>query len=347
MFLRYLCTGKRIEIMENPNYVMREFDQALNKIYTDGFDIEGDRTGVGTRALFGISTQYDVSKRVPIPTKRKVAWKSIVKEVLWYISGSHNINDLEKAGAKIWTPWKNDSFTEKHDLPKGSGGYIYGFNLIHFGADIKVLEQETAARNLYTNPDPQFTEFNKKGLEAVDEAYGASQGFNQLDYVINTLRANPKSRQACFTFWRPDTNSMAVLPACHAFYSFIVSPNSNGAMNVLNCHVFQRSADFPIGVKMGNLWTATLFMYMIAQQLDMKPGNLYHSGSHCHIYHNVMHPTAEHPNGPLQEYLSRVEEPNSPILHLSKKNSIYEYQVEDFVLEDYNPLPAIKFPIAV
>ena len=106
-------------------------------------------------------------------------------------------------------------FTTRHGLPEGSGGYLYGFNLIHFGSD---LHQYIA--------DPHNPE---------------NQGFNQLDYVINTLRSNPRSRQACFSFWRPDTNHQAILPACHAFYSFVVSPDASGEMKVLNLHVFQRS----------------------------------------------------------------------------------------------------------
>lgn len=295
--------------MKNQNYILSDYDEALKNLLENGFDIDGDRTGVGTRCLFGLNTKYDISERVPVLTKRKVAWKAIVKEVLWYISGSHNINDLEAMGAKIWTPWKNKEFTVKHKLPEGSGGYIYGFNLIHFGADIHEYEEHKRS------------------------------GFNQLDYVINTLKNNPKSRQACFTFWRPDTNDRAILPACHAFYSFIVSPDKNGEMKVLNCHLFQRSNDYPIGTGMANLWTATLFTYMIAQQINMSPGMLYHSGSHCHIYHNALEAT--------KEYCSRSLEPNSPILRLNKKDSIYDYVADDFELEDYNPLPGIKFPIAV
>ena len=290
----------------NQKYILTEYDEALNKILTTGFDITGDRTNVGTKCLFGLHTKYDISQRIPILTKRKVAWKSIVKEVLWYITGSHMITDLEEMGSGIWSPWKNDEFTSKHNLPKGSGGYIYGFNLIHFGADITKKE---------------------------------STGFNQLDYVINTLRKNPKSRQASFTFWRPDTNHKAILPACHAFYSFIVSPDQQGNMTILNCHIFQRSNDYPIGVGMGNLLTGSLFTYMIAQQLNMKPGMLYHTGAHCHIYHNAIEPTTE--------YCNRSQMPNSPILHLNKKSSIYDYEPDDFVIEDYNPLPAIKFPIAI
>lgn len=303
--------------MQNTNYILKEYDDALSSILNNGFDINDDRTGVGTRCLFGINTKYDISKRIPLLTKRKLFWKSIVKEVLWYISGSHNINDLEDMGAKIWTPWKNDDFTNKHNLPQGSGGYIYGFNLIHYGADIHEFE---AYKNGETTTKPY-------------------EGFNQLDYVIDTLRKSPKSRQACFSFWRPDTNHKAVLPACHTMYSFIVSPDEKGEMTILNCHMFQRSNDYPIGVGMGNLFTGTLFTYLIAQQLNMTPGMLYHSGSHCHIYNNSLEAAAE--------YCSRTETPDSPILHINKKDSIYDYTIDDFELEGYDPLPAIKFPVAV
>ena len=280
--------------MPNPNYLLTPYDEGLKRILEEGFLVEGDRTNVGTKVAFGINTEYDISERVPVLTKRAVAWKSIVKEVLWYISGSHSISDLEAMKCGIWTPWKNPEFTKQHNLPEGSGGYIYGFNLIHFGADIKDVEL--------------YKDFRRKGYDVKDSKWG----FNQLDYVINTLRENPKSRQACFTFWRPDTNDRAILPACHAFYAFNTSPDENGDMKVLNCHLFQRSADWFVGVGMGNVCTGTLFTYMIAQQLGMKPGKLYHSGANCHVYLNAVDLAGE--------YLNREEFPNSPILVSINKN---------------------------
>ncbi len=327
-------------------YIMTEYDNALRKILDQGFDIDGDRTGKGTRCMFGLSTSYDISEHVPIMTKRKVSWKAILREVLWYISGSHSIAELEQRNCGIWSPWKSDEFTNKHGLPQGSGGYIYGFNLIHFGADIRDTEFYKSSLGLYAqyntaDASEQEREFAARGIDEVEKAFEGKLGFNQLDYVINTLRDNPKSRQACFTFWRPDTNNRAVLPACHAMYSFIVSPDpSTGAMNVLNCHVFQRSCDYPIGVGHGNLWTATLFTYMIAAQLGMKPGMLYHSGAHCHIYHNSIEQTTE--------YLSRQESPASPKLVINPNvKSIYDYREEDFTVIGYEALPSIKFEVAV
>lgn len=291
------------------NYILREYDKNLADILHTGFSINDDRTGVGTINLFNLSTTVDISTRAPILSKRKVAWKSVVKEVLWYISGSHSIKELEESGCGLWTPWKNDAFTAQHNIPEGSGGYIYGHNLIHFGANIR------------------------------EDGTLGEDGFNQLDYVINTLKANPASRQACFTFWRPDTNHMAILPACHAFYTFIVSPDANGDLTVLNCHMFQRSNDYPIGVGMANLLTGTIFTRLIAQQLGMSVGKLYHTGAHCHIYNNAV--------GAVTEYVERQEEPASPILTINPRDSIYDYTIEDFEVSDYNPLPAIKFAIAV
>lgn len=290
-------------------YILSEYDTNLKNILQTGFDISDDRTGVGTLNLFNLSTTVDISERAPILTKRKVMWKSVVKEVLWYISGSHSIKELEESGCGLWTPWKSDEFTAKHNLPEGSGGYIYGHNLIHFGAHI---------REDGTVPD---------------------DGFNQLDYVIDTLRENPASRQACFTFWRPDTNHMARLPACHAFYTFIMSPDADGNLTVLNCHMFQRSNDYPIGVGMANLLTGTIFTRLIAQQLGTTVGHLYHSGAHCHIYKNAI--------GAVTEYVERQDSPSSPILTINPRDSIYDYTIDDFEVTEYDPLPAIKFAIAV
>lgn len=332
-----------MQLMNN-NYLLAEYDNNLRKIYSSGWELPDDRTGVGCRSIIGLHCEIDISKRVPILTKRKVRWDSIVREVLWYISGSHSINDLESMGAKIWTPWKNDEFTDGAGLPRGSGGYIYGFNLIHFGADIQEIEawkhDEVEKRShdfRFKTDDGSFDKnvYTKQGVTIPSDI----AGFNQLDYVINTLKANPASRQACFTFWRPDTNKKAILPACHAFYSFVASPDEQGNLTVLNCHMFQRSADYPIGVGMGNLWTATLFTYMIAQQVGMTPGKLVHSASHCHIYNNAL-------DG-VKEYLSREDQPPSPILTLAPKTSIYDYTIDDFVVSEYDPLPPIKFNIAV
>lgn len=291
-------------------YILKEYDDALLKIVNEGWE-QGERTGHGCKTYFGLTTRYDISERVPLLTFRKIAWKSFVKEALWYISGSDKISDLQAQGCNIWTPWIDDNFTDRHQFEPTSIGYGYGMNLIHFGGNLSKIHP-------------------LKG------------GFNQLDYVIDTLRQNSASRQAMFVLWRPDKIAQARLPACHFAYHFMVSPDENGQMNQLSCEVFQRSCDYPIGVGAGNLFIGAIFTYLIAQQLNMKPKWLIHAGSHCHVYNNAMEAT--------REYLKRVEEypaRPSPILTINKKPSIYDYTIEDFKLTEYDPLPKINFPIAV
>lgn len=282
-------------------YILENFDDNLKRVLNHGYDMM-DRTGVGCRYLPGITTEIDISERVPVPTRRKTSWKSMLKEYLWFLTGSDNINDLANMGSKVWEPWRDNKWAIKNGFEEGSIGYGYGPNLIRYGADI-------------TNKE--------------------DKGFNQIDHVINLLRNDPNSRRILFSFFRPDKQGSknVKLDCCHLIYQFIVEPN-----NRLTCVMFQRSNDAFIGNLSTNLQGAAFYTYMIAQQVGMTPSKLIHCGAHFHIYHNHL--------DAVYEYLYR-EKPNSPILNLSKKNSIYEYTSDDFTLEDYNPLPPIKLDVAV
>jgi len=291
------------------SYIMEEYDRALSTILSQGWD-QKERTGKGCKTFFGLQARYDISEYVPLITYRKLAWKSFVKEVLWYISGSDKISDLQAMGCNVWTPWINDEFTERCNLEPTSIGYGYGMNLIHYGGNLSKI-------------------------------HPVKGGFNQLDYVINTLKENPNSRQAMFVLWRPDKLDNVLLPACHFAYHFVMSPDEDGNMTNLSCEFFQRSADYSIGVA-ANVFMASIFTYLIAQQLGVKPKWLIHSASHCHVYHNSMKETIEY----LDRTKSLPAKP-SPILEINPKNSIYEYTIDDFNLIGYNAYPAIKMPIAV
>jgi thymidylate synthase len=141
-------------------------------------------------------------------------------------------------------------------------------------------------------------------------------------------------------FYRPDksdSNSVKI-PACHVAYQFIPEPDETGALKKLNCCVYQRSSDAFVGNLSTNLQGAAFLTHMLAQQVDMKPAKLFHFSANFHIYENHL--------DLVKEYLSR-ETPNSPILKLNKKNSIYDYTADDFSLEDYAPLAKQIVPIAV
>lgn len=161
------------------------------------------------------------------------------------------------------------------------------------------------------------------------------EGFNQVDHVINLLKNNPNSRRILWSFFRPDKQGPenVVLDPCHLIYQWIPEPNRR-----LSCCVYIRSNDMFVGALSTNLQGAAFYTYMLAQQCGFTPSKLIVMSAHAHIYHNHF-PF-------VKEYLSR-EEVNSPVLKLNKKESIYDYLLDDFELEDYNPLERMKLPIAV
>lgn len=295
------------QIEDNPKYILMDFDHKLEHVLRNGYDMM-DRTGVGVRYLPGISTKMDISKRVPVPVRRGTNWTSMLKEYLWFLTGSDNIDDLNKMGSKVWDYWRDDNFTTNGGFKTGSIGYGYGPNLIHFGGDLNNLE--------------------------------ADPGVNQIEYVLDQLKTNPTSRRILFTFWRADKLGKydVKLPPCHHTYQFVAEPDENGDLTRLSCFMYARSTDAFVGALTTNLQGAAFYTHMIAQQVGMKPHTLTFASGHFHIYHNHI-PFVE-------EYLAR-DIPVSPLLKLNMRDSIYDYTVEDFALDEYHPLERMKIPIAV
>jgi thymidylate synthase len=288
-------------------YVLMDFDNHLQKVLDEGYQMM-DRTGEGVKYLPGVRVEVDISSRIPIPTRRKTNWKSMLKEYLWFLTGSDKIEDLNSMGSKVWDYWRDDKWAEDNGFSKSSIGYGYGPNLIHCGGNLNDLEN---------NP-----------------------GTNQMDYVLNELRNNPNSRRILFNFWRGDKvdKKDVILNCCHIIYQFVVTPDQNGNMNDLNCIVYARSTDAFVGALSTNLQGASFYTHMIAQQVGMKPKKLIFNSGHFHIYLNHI-PF-------VKEYLSRPIV-KSPILILNKKSSIYEYNSDDFNLIEYDPLDKMNVPIAV
>lgn len=294
-------------INDNKEYVLMEFDLNLKKVLDQGYEMS-DRTGTGIKFLPFVSTTIDISERIPVPTRRKTNWKSMLKEYLWFLTGSDKIEDLEKMGSKVWNPWKDEQWAETNGFHSSSIGYGYGPNLIHCGGDLNDLD---------SNP-----------------------GVNQIDYVINELRNNPNSRRILFSFWRGDKvqKKDVVLNCCHLIYHFVVTPDKNGEMKDLNCCVYARSTDAFVGALSTNLQGASFYTYMIAQQVGMKPNKINFVSGNFHIYNNHINLVKEYINRPIVK---------SPKLLLNKKQSIYDYVADDFVLEEYSPLEKMEVPISI
>lgn len=285
-------------------YICKEYDDALERILNYGSK-KDNRTGVGTLSLFGMQTRYDISTNFPLLTGRKLSFKSIMAELVWFISGSTNLNTLERLGCKYWSPWRSKFFEEEKGYVAGALGPVYGFQLRNFGGYYGIGDESTYIR--------------KGG------------GTDQLDKMIHLLRVAPDSRRNLFSLWHPEQIDCMRLPPCA--YTFQLYVNDGKLSGLVN----QRSADYPVGVP-ANIAFYAAIIYLLAETSGLLPGELIHSTADSHIYLNQI--------DSVEEYLQR-DKPDSPQLELEGLESVYDYAPENFHLYNYNPKPAIKFPVAV
>jgi thymidylate synthase len=288
-------------------YILQDYDKTLEKIITEGVRLP-NRTGTDCLAIHGMTCRYRIDERFPIPTKRKAFYKSIFAELLWMLSGSTNANELNALGSKIWDFWKDPEFEKKNGYRDGDLGPIYGHSFRHYGAPYWLKAN-------YGDP-------------------GIDMGFDQISYLINELKINKFSRRALINLWDPRvmTTNEVKLPTCHYAFQILVD-NENRMTGILT----QRSGDWLPGVS-ANIFFYSAFMYMIGQQTGYIPYELVHNVGSAHVYVNQI--------DAAKEYLARPEI-DSPKLNLKMANNIFEYGLDNFVVENYNHGDPIKVPIAI
>ena len=264
---------------------MKQYLEFLQTILDQGVE-KLDRTGVGTRSIFGLEMRFDLSQGFPLLTTKKVHLKSVIHELLWFLQGCTNIGYLHENSVSIWNEWADS---------QGNLGPVYG-----------------------------------KQWRSWDTGNG--QSIDQIESVIEQIRTNPDSRRLIVSAWNVADLDQMALPPCHAFFQFYVADGK------LSCKLTQRSADAFLGVPF-NIASYAFLLSMVAQQCDLKPGELIWSGGDCHIYNNHL--------SAIEQQISREPRP-LPQLRLARKPaSISDYQYQDFVIEGYNPHPRIQAPIAV
>lgn len=262
-----------------------QYDDFLRHVYTAGVK-KADRTGTGTRSVFGSQLRFDLSQGFPLITTKKVSLRLIALELLWFLRGDSNVKWLQERNCTIWDEWARED---------GDLGPIYGVQW-----------------RSWPTPDGGH--------------------IDQITDVINTLKKNPDSRRIIVSAWNvADLNKMALMP-CHAFFQFYVADGK------LSCQLYQRSADMFLGVPF-NIASYALLTMMVAQQCDLELGEFIWTGGDCHIYDNHVE----------QVELQLSREPRAyPTMKLARRpDSIFDYELEDFILEGYDPHPAIKAPVAV
>jgi thymidylate synthase len=311
-------------------YLMQPYDDALEQILRKGVWKSSKRTGVRTLALCGLSSRYDLSgDAFPIVTRRKVWPKAIFAELLWFLSGSTNNNDLEKLGARIWRPWVDEKFEAEHGFAPGAFGPIYGFQLRHFGGVYgNGIGGPKRTDRTHTNESDGGL-FDRNGY---DSLYGYN-GFDQMADLMARLKKDPTDRRLLFSLWNPAQVKEQKLPPCHLYYQVFVDDEGrlSGFMN-------QRSCDFPIGVPANIQFYAALTV-MVAHQAGFTPHEFVHSTVDSHIYENQI--------GAVEDYLA-LPKIDSPTLIIKKGvPNIFSYELNDFVLENYNPGPKLEIPVAI
>lgn len=237
----------------------QQYLDLIDQIIKKGIE-KDDRTGVGTISIFGSQMRFNLRDSFPLLTTKRVFWKAVVEELLWFINGQTDVKSLQDKGVHIWDGNSTKEFFNKIgliDREEGDLGPIYGFQWRHFGAKYRTCHDK------YDN-----------------------EGIDQLNNVINTIRTNPNDRRIIMSAWNPMDITQMALPPCHCLVQFYVA---NGE---LSCQMYQRSADMGLGVPF-NIASYSLLTYMIAHITGLKPGDFIHTMGDTHIYKNHIEPLKE------------------------------------------------------
>ena len=211
--------------------------------------VKGDRTGTGTLSHFGAQLRFDLSDGFPLLTTKKVHFKSIVYELLWFLSGDTHVGYLQEHGVRIWNEWATAAQTARFNRREGDLGPVYGHQWRNYGATKD------------DNGDYQ------------------RDGVDQIANLIEQIKNNPNSRRLIVSGWNPAEADQVALPPCHTLFQFFVADNK------LSCQLYQRSADLFLGVPF-NIASYALLTHMIAQVCDLEVGEFVWTGGDCHIYQN-------------------------------------------------------------
>ena len=301
---------------------MTTYLQLLQHILDRG-TVKGDRTGTGTRSVFGYQMRFDLQQGFPLLTTKRVHWKSVVHELLWFIRGDTNIRYLVQHGVRIWNEWPFQHYLAANGLadryPKHSPEWKEA--MARFVDKIKT-DRAFARRWGELGPvyGKQWRDFN---------------GVDQLAGVIEAIRRNPDSRRHIVTAWNPEdipAMAKAGLPPCHTMYQFYVAEGK------LSCQLYQRSADVFLGVPF-NIASYALLVHLVARECDLAVGDFVHTLGDAHLYSNHLEQA--------REQLGRTPGPLPTVRIAEDAPNIFAIGYDDIELADYQPQPSIKAPIAV
>ena len=271
-----------------------------------------DRTGTGTISTFGYQMRFDLTKGFPLLTTKKVFYRGIFEELLWFLSGNTNIKPLVDKKVGIWNEWPYDKYSKSPDFK--------GETLEEF---IEKIRDDQEFADKYGNLGPvygkQWRDFN---------------GVDQISQLIDGIKNNPFSRRHLVVAYNPSEVKDMALPPCHSLFQFYVSADGKK----LSCQLYQRSGDVFLGVPF-NIASYSLLLAMVAQVCDLEPYEFIHTFGDVHIYLNHL--------DQINEQLSRTPRPLPKLVLNKDVKNIFDFKYEDIKIDDYDPYPAIKGAVSV
>lgn len=292
---------------------MKQYLDMCRYILEHGED-RPDRTGTGTRSVFGYQTRYDLREGFPLLTTKKMYLRPIAEELLWFIKGDTNIKYLVDRNVKIWNEWPYEDFKKSEDFN--------GETLKEFVEKIK-NDDEFAKKHGNLGPvyGAQWRNFNNEGTD-------------QLVKLIDSLKNNPFSRRHIISAWNPGQVDEMALPPCHTLMQFYVSSDQK----YLSCQLYQRSADTFLGVPF-NIASYALLTCMLAQVCGYEPKEFIHTIGDAHIY-------KDH----FDVVKTQIEREPLPLPHLVLNKDIdnlFDFKIEDIKLEGYQSHGPLKGKVSV
>jgi thymidylate synthase len=287
---------------------VKQYLDALQYILDNGEDVS-DRTGVGTRSVFGYQMRFNLQDGFPAVTTKRLAWRSVVGELLWFLEGSVD----ERRLAEITFEKKRTALVDKKT--------IWTANADKQGVDLGYINNDLT-KHLGPVYGSQWRRFDGHG------------GVDQIKWLINEIKTNPDSRRLIVSAWNPNKIAEMALPPCHTLAQFRVM---NGK---LSCQLYQRSADMFLGVPF-NIASYSLLTHMLAQICELEVGEFVWSGGDCHIYQN-------HVNQVNQQLLRKPHDlPRIEMPEFSTLEELLNTKTSDYLLMGYDPMDSIKAPMAV
>ena len=313
----------------------KQYLELAQKILDEGVE-KSDRTGTGTKSIFGYQMRFDLQKGFPLLTTKKTAFGLIKSELLWFLRGDTNIRYLLENNNHIWDEWAFERYVNSADY-KGPDMTDFG-RRVHEDAQFEAEYQEQMAlfREKVLTDDAFSEQYGELG-----NIYGSqwrhwktTQGetIDQIKDVIEMIKTTPDSRRLIVSAWNPEDVPNMALPPCHTLFQFFVADGK------LSCQLYQRSADVFLGVPF-NIASYALLTHLIANETGLEVGDFVHTFGDAHLYLNHL--------DQINEQLSRETYELPELVLKAPEKSIFEMEKDDIVVKGYKSHPRIKAPIAV